>query len=165
MNELLEKLSTYNIFNFLLPGILFAVIGDVVTSYELVQKDIVVGVFLYYFIGLVISRVGSLIVEPTFKALDIVKFEPYSDYIEASQKDEKILTFNEENNVFRTMIALFLLLIGLIGLEALLGIYPGLSDWVLPATLIALLILFSFAYRKETAYITKRIKKALGTDQ
>ena len=63
MNELLDKLSTYNIFNFLLPGILFAIVGDTISSYKFVQEDIVVGVFLYYFMGLVISRVGSVTIQ------------------------------------------------------------------------------------------------------
>ena len=64
MSEILDKLSSYNIFNYLLPGTLFAVAGDAFTSYSFVQKDVLVAVFAYYFMGLVISRIGSLMIEP-----------------------------------------------------------------------------------------------------
>ena len=73
MKELIDKLSTYNIFNYLFPGVLFAYILSKVSSYDLIQKDLVTGVFLYYFIGLVISRIGSLFIEPFLKKNKILE--------------------------------------------------------------------------------------------
>ena len=67
MKELLDKLSSYNIFNYLLPGILFSVLASKTTELNLIQIDIILGVFVYYFIGLIISRIGSLIIEPILK--------------------------------------------------------------------------------------------------
>ena len=67
MKELLDKLSSYNLFNYLFPGILFVTIAKETTSLDLLQENIITGVFLYYFIGLVISRVGSLLIEPLLK--------------------------------------------------------------------------------------------------
>ena len=64
MKDLLEKLSSYNIFNYLLPGIVFVALADALTSFHFVQQDIVIGVFVYYFIGLIISRLGSIVIEP-----------------------------------------------------------------------------------------------------
>ena len=72
MKDLIDKLSSYNIFNYLFPGVLFAALGDRLTSYSLLIDDIMVGVFIYYFIGLVISRLGSLFLEPLLKWLKIV---------------------------------------------------------------------------------------------
>ena len=66
MKDLLEKLSSYNIFNYLFPGVLFAAMGSHLTSYSLLIDDTVIGVFVYYFYGLVVSRVGSLVLEPDF---------------------------------------------------------------------------------------------------
>ena len=74
MDGLLDKISSYNIFNYLLPGSLFAVIADAVTDYRLIQEDIVVGLFLYYFIGLVVSRIGSLVVAARFEGSPIRHF-------------------------------------------------------------------------------------------
>ena len=67
MKDLLEKISSYHFFNYLLPGILFAVVAQYTTVYDFLQKDIIIGAFVYYFIGLVISRVGSLLLEPILK--------------------------------------------------------------------------------------------------
>lgn len=60
MSELIQKLSSYNLFNYLLPGIVFSVLLEQMTSYSIVQKDLFVNPFLFYFIGLCISRVGSI---------------------------------------------------------------------------------------------------------
>ena len=90
MKDLLDKLSSYNIFNYLLPGVLFAAFVDSLTSFHLVQKDPVVGAFLYYFLGSVVSRVGSLFVEPLLRRFNFVAFAPYEDFVRASKEDPKI---------------------------------------------------------------------------
>jgi hypothetical protein len=68
MKEILDKLSSYNLFNYLLPGIIFVVLASEITRYSFIHDDIVIGAFLYYFIGLVISRFGSLAIEPLWPA-------------------------------------------------------------------------------------------------
>src|SRR5271167_2488702 len=97
MKELLDKLSSYNIFNYLLPGVVFvALTGDLI-SYSVGGQDILKSAFLYYFTGLVISRFGSLIIEPLMKRISLIKFASYKDFVAASKKDEKIELFSEEN--------------------------------------------------------------------
>ena len=83
--EILDKLSSYNLFNYLLPGIIFVVVASNVTHYDFIQDDIVIGVFLYYFIGLVISRFGSLVIEPILKHFSFIQFADYKDFIAASK--------------------------------------------------------------------------------
>ena len=39
MKEIIEKISSYNLFNYLLPGILFAAFGDYITAYKIIQDD------------------------------------------------------------------------------------------------------------------------------
>jgi hypothetical protein len=63
MSEILDKPSSYNIFNYLLPGALFAAAGDAFISYSFAQKDVLLAVFTYYLMGSLISRIGSLIIE------------------------------------------------------------------------------------------------------
>jgi hypothetical protein len=158
MKDILEKLSTYNTFNYLLPGILFIIIARDFAGYNFIQNDIVLGVFLYYFIGMVISRFGSLIIEPFLKKISFVKFADYKNFITASKKDEKIELLSEVNNTYRTFTSLFVILI----LLNLYSIIIGNSK--IPSTpdtyiiVILLFIMFLFAYRKQTNYITKRIQ-------
>jgi len=60
--------------------VLFVVITEVITSYSFLQEDIIIGLFVYYFIGLIISRIGSLIIEPFLKWISFIKFISYKDF-------------------------------------------------------------------------------------
>ena len=158
MKDLLDKLSSYNIFNYLLPGVLFAAFVDSLTSFHVVQKDPVIGVFLYYFLGSVVSRVGSLFVEPLLRRFQVVAFAPYEDFVRASKADPKIVVLSEANNMYRTICAL-MVSVGAVALyERAATYWPSLSPalpWVL---IIGLFALYLLSYRKQTAYITKRIE-------
>lgn len=165
MKELLDKLSSYNIFNYLLPGVLFSVLASKMTELELIQKDIVVGVFVYYFVGLIISRFGSLIIEPLLRKTKFLKFADYKDFIQASAKDGKIEILSEANNMYRTFIATFLLL-GLMKLYFLLATkWSFLTDWSDWILVILIIGMFLFSYRKQTNYITKRINSQKTTNE
>ena len=161
MKDILEKLSSYNIFNYLLPGVVFVVLPDALTTFHLVQKDVVLGVFLYYFIGLIISRLGSLVVEPLLKLLRVVRFAPYGDFVASSKEDEKLLVLSEANNMYRTFCSLFMLLAGLKAYDRLLARFPQMQQWSVVVLLAALFALFCLSYRKQCQYITKRIDSDL----
>lgn len=158
MKDLLEKLSSYNIFNYLLPGVVFVVLADALTTFHFVQKDIVLGVFLYYFIGLIISRVGSIVIEPLLKWSKFVKFAPYADFVTASKEDKSLEVLSEANNMYRTFCSLFLSLIFLKIYERLSIIFPIIGRWATEFLVVSMLVLFCFSYRKQTQYITKRIQ-------
>lgn len=158
MKDLLDKIGAYNIFNFLLPGVLFAVILESLTSYSITQENLAVGAFLYYFVGLVISRFGSVVVEPVLKKLYFVKFMPYADFVSASQNDPKIEILSQENNMYRTFTALFVLLLFAKTYELFARNYPLLNEQGPIIAVIVLMITFLFSYRKQTSYITDRIK-------
>ena len=158
MTELLNKISSYNVFNYLLPGIIFAILVGETIHYPVVRSDIFTGVFLYYFLGLVVSRFGSLIVEPLLKRLSFVKFADYKDFLDAAQKDVKLEVLSEVNNTYRTLASLFGLLLLLKLYMKLEGRFPCLKEWDATILAVLLLIVFLFSYRKQTSYITKRIK-------
>ena len=158
MNELLSKISSYNIFNYLLPGIVFAVVAGDIIHYPIVQRDIITGAFVYYFVGLVVSRFGSLIVEPILKRLSFVQFADYKDFVAASKKDEQLVLLSEVNNTYRTLCSLFSLLLLLKLYTAIEMRFPFLKEWDATVLALLLLIMFLFSYRKQTSYITKRIK-------
>lgn len=158
MKEILDKLSSYNLFNYLLPGIIFVVLASKVTHYSFIQQDIIVGAFLYYFVGLVISRLGSLIIEPLLKYLSFLRFANYKDFVSASKKDEKLELLSEVNNTYRTLCSLFILLLLLKLYEKIEGRFSILKEWDGIILVVLLLVTFLFSYRKQTSYITKRIK-------
>lgn len=164
MKEIIEKISHYNLFNYLLPGVLFAVSIEHLTNYVLIQDDIIIGLFVCYFIGLVISRVGSLVVEKVLKNARFIEFKDHKEYVEASQKDSKLDDLSEQNNVYRTIIAMLLLVALTVGYEELANQFQLFNEWKTWIVLIMLFVMFLGAYRKQTKYITVRIEKNLSSN-
>ena len=69
--KIVDRISSYNLFNYALPGTIF-----VYTSKCLLNKNILVNSWienfiLCYFIGMILSRIGSLIIEPLLKKNEI----------------------------------------------------------------------------------------------
>lgn len=160
MKELLDKLSSYNIFNYLLPGVVFVSLSKSVTGYDLVQENLLVGVFVYYFIGMVISRIGSIVIEPLLKKSRIIRFADYEKYVIAAKKDEKIELLSEVNNTYRTIVSLALILVCIRGYRALelsAGFNEAVSIYLL---CVFLFILFILAHRKQTSYVRQRVEIA-----
>jgi hypothetical protein len=159
MTELLDKISSYNLFNYLLPGILFAVIASKFTHYSFLGYEIVVALFLYYFIGLVVSRFGSLVIEPLLRWTGFVKYvEDYGTFVDASKTDPKVELLSEVNNTYRTLISLFVLLLLLKLYEKAAAHWPLLERFHLLVLVVILGATFVFAYKKQTEYVKKRIK-------
>jgi hypothetical protein len=161
MAEFLNKIATYNIFNYLLPGVIWAVVASRITQYDFLQGDLVVGLFFYYFIGLVISRFGSLVIEPLLRALSFVKFTEYSAFVIASKNDAKLDLLSEAQNTYRTIASLFVALMLLKAYELLEEGHAALRGKGIYILLTVLLLMFLFSYCKQTAYISKRIEADL----
>jgi len=157
MNEIIKKISSYNLFNYLLPGVIFSVLVEKFTDYSLAQEDLLVGAFLYYFVGLVISRFGSILIEPLLKKVGLIKFADYKNFVKACKTDEKIETLSEQNNVYRTIISMLVFFL-LVRFYNLLSVQCELLEtYKEPIFLISLLALFLASYRKQTSYISSRV--------
>lgn len=157
MDKILEKLSSYNIFNYLFPGAVFCVIADRYFTIPLLQDSIIEGLFLYYFVGLVISRFGSIAIEPLLMRLRIIQYSDYSDFVKASKADPKIEILSESNNMYRSLLSAVALLCLIIVTNKLVIDHPDFGDCVKYALLPALIVLFGFSYKKQTDYISKRV--------
>ena len=175
MEELLGKLSNYGLLNNLFPGVVFNFILckminiDILGELSLVEKIIVC-----YCIGMVISRIGSLIVKPIVDKLGIIKFANYADYINASKKDKDIKSLSEVNDMYRNMLSLFLILtfVSLLKLILVNEVIVFLkytmihiSIYLYQYSSLGLVILFLLAYRKQTNFITKRIERVLRKNE
>ena len=156
MNELVSKVSSYNIFNYLFPGAVFSVLAE---RFGLLQspKDIVGQLLWYYFVGLVISRVGSVVVEPILKRWSFVVYSDYPSFLRASVADPKLETMVEVCNTYRTLATAFaVLLLSMFsdwGANRV-GIH---GPWKERMALVPLLVLFLFSFRKQSGYVLKRV--------
>ena len=158
IKEMFDKISSYNLFNYLFPGIVFAMLASEFTQYSFIMDDIIIGLFFYYFIGLVISRFGSLIIETFLKWIKFIKFADYREFVAASKKDKKIEMLSEANNTYRTLCSLFILLLLLKVYEKIESIFLPLKEYGPFILIVLLMIMFLFSYRKQTDYVTKRIE-------
>lgn len=159
MEKLIEKLDSYSILNNLLPGAVFAYLFEYIFAVDIVRDGIVENLFIYYFIGMIVSRIGSLVVEPLCKKIKWVKYADYSNYLKASRKDDKIDVLSEVNNSFRTIFSLCLILITT-------KLYMLIIAWLeIPQNYNKLIVLavitliFAVSYRKQTKYVVDRVNK------
>ena len=147
MDKIIDKISAYNIFTNLFPSVLYCLLADKLFGIPLVQQDLVLGLFLYYFAGMVISRIGSLIVEPFLKKTKFVKFADYRSYVAASEKDEKIVVFLEASNSYRSMIALLICVIATGVWSVAFSAFPVAQAYEAHLLVVLMFVLFLFAYR------------------
>lgn len=127
-------------------------------GYNLIQENNILAAFLYYFIGMSISRFGSLVIEPVLIKLKILKYENYKSFVKTSKPDPKTEVLIEVNNTFRTVASIFFLLLITMAYE-LINSYIDISKHLENIILIILLLLLYLAsIRKQTKYISKRIE-------
>jgi hypothetical protein len=161
MKYLINKISSYDLFVNLLPGVIFAVISEKVTTYSFLQKDIVIGFFVYYLIGLMLNSFGSVVLKPLLIGFEISEeYTEYCEFISACKMDTKIELLSEKNNMYLTLSSLFALLIILKFWEWSVSFHPVLKEYGTSLLLLFLMIVFVLSYKKQTNYIKKRIKES-----
>ncbi|MEE1291331.1 MAG: hypothetical protein UHW86_09915 [Spirochaetota bacterium] len=161
MNELLNKLSEYHFVQSLVPGMIFTYCSKMFYEINFLTDKPIYDFCVILIIGLIISRIGSIIVEPLLKKIKILNFCNYSDYIKASQNDSTIEKLSETNNLYRVIIATFFILIVEKFYFILSEKIVWLADWSYLLLSVLLIVLFVFSYRKQTNFIKQRIKEAL----
>lgn len=158
MDKIIDKLSTYNIFTNLFPGVIYCFLVDKFFDIPLIQNDLVVAAFLYYFCGMVISRISSVVLEPFLKNTHFVKFVDYKKYVSSLAKDEQIGILLETSNAYRSVVALLVCVLATSGWVKIVSNFPGIGAYTHYILLALLLALFLLAYRKQTGYIVARIE-------
>lgn len=157
MDKLLDKLSSYNLFNYLIPGLVFGGIFVELDFFEFPTKNVFADLVAAYALGLLISRLGSLLVEPLFKYFKIIEFSDYPDYVYACDNDEKIEIFVEQTNSYRTFLAGFLLILASYPTVVLADHLNLSSNARSVSLLVAGLLICIWSYKKQSDYVSKRV--------
>lgn len=166
LKQIIEKISSYNIFNNLYPGILFVYLLKFMFAINILLDNWFENLIVFYFVGMVLSRIGSIIIEPIMKKIKVIKYAPYSDYVKASSIEPLVDTLSEVNNTYRTLLSTFIcafvykvgININEICLKKEITFLQENKDWIF---LILVIILFAFSYVKQTAYVRKRVESVL----
>jgi len=171
-NQIFGKITSYNIFNNLFPGITFCSALSRLTRFNITADSILEQLFVWYFVGVIISRIGSIFVEGLLKKIKVkgkpyLVFAEYKEYTEASKSNPFIETLSEANNTYRTIISL-LICTGIVYLYdtllydmvveycAFLNYIVAIIVWIF------LIILFIISYKKQTNYIKKQVEKHIN---
>lgn len=112
IRDIIDKLSSYNLFNYLFPGFLFVIVLKNSTS--LIPEDrelnVISVVVVIYFIGLSISRIGSLVIEESLKRIVFIGKILTNELFEGIEKRVKIEIIFEAMNMYRSLASMSLLL-------------------------------------------------------
>jgi hypothetical protein len=157
MSSILEKISSYNIFNYLFPGAVFVFACEASDIFKIASDNVILALIIYYFAGMTISRIGSMILDPILMRLGWIKFSHYSDYLRATEKDAKIEIFIEVSNTYRTLGSMCLCLIAAFEGHAVLQAYSIPIGPIKLIGIIALACLFIFSYKKQIGFIRQRV--------
>ena len=155
---IIEKLSQYNFLTNILPGTVLCIVLKYLIGYDLLLSDTYLAGILFYFVGMINSRVSSLIVEPFLKWTRWLVFAPYSDYVKAEQKDAKIILLSQENNTYRAYVSVMFISIIAYFYRNYLAVFDFIKENEIVILLVLIGFLFLCAYRKQTSYVKKRVE-------
>ena len=159
MDKFLDKLEEYNIFNYLLPGIIFTYILKYYIGVDIFQKNIIEMTFIYYFIGSVISRIGSILLEPLLIKIKFLRYVSHMDYVDASKEDEAIEKLSMVNNMYRTLCSSLIILIILKIAKVVIEYFKLSQSFINTTIIMSGIVLYLFSYRKQTKYIVSRVER------
>lgn len=168
IKTLLEKASNYDFLNNIIPGCIFCCVYEKMSGHVVFGNSFVSSLVLVYFAGILISRVGSLLVEPFckfnfWKIGSIVKYAPYKDYIKAETADQQMSLLVARNNMYRTFVAMsgMLLSYRLAARASNISCLAWTHHYKFELILLSVFVLFVVSYRKQTSYVRKRVEKVI----
>ena len=92
MESLITKLRNYELVNNVIVGAIIYHLGMYCLKLEPLKNLSLIGeLSIVYFVGLVVSRIGSLVLEPVCKTFKIVVYAPPEQYYAAEKKDKKMV--------------------------------------------------------------------------
>lgn len=158
MERILEKISNYHLFNNLVPGVIFIITSDYILETNIYNDNLLYLFFISYFIGIIISRFGSLVTANILYKFTKEKGESYKNYIISCQKDDKIEVLMQDKNMYRNLCTMLILLL-VLKLFSMLKVYFKINNnWMIIIILVILIILFAISFLKQNKYISSRIR-------
>lgn len=158
VTKLLDKISAYQVVNYIIPGSVLCVLLKHMVGYDIIAFSMIENVIICYFVGLVNSRLGSLILRPILKKCRLVKDAPYDDFVRVEKYDAKLTMLSDINNVFRSFASVMLVLLIAYGIKHIEIIEKYIItnfNWI---AILFLLILFVFSIRKQTKFVKDRVE-------
>ena len=182
LENLLSKISAYELINNFIPGAVYFGIVERVTHFKLGAPNTYTAIVLCYFAGVVIGRIGSLYFSNSQRKKSNVDTNttnepdsnglPHSEFTKAEllDKERKVTTLSTMNNVYRTFIALPICVLLTVLLDLIWNYTPESiciverkTAFVILAC-IGLALILNKAYKKQSWYVANRAKTILAIE-
>lgn len=169
MEDFIKSISNYCVLNYILTGVVFLFFWKNMMPIQIeIDNNIIEDIFIYYFFGMLLSRVGSLLVEKIAIKFKFIAYSTCEDFVKAEKNDPKISLLLETNNIYRTNVAIFSSLFVIKTIFLFIGrsemfinqIYTDSMFFYVLSFFLS--ITFLLSYRKQTLYIVKRINSAIN---
>ena len=161
------KIPLYNVLNMFLTGFVFiggAMFQDVEKLINFIGTEtftklttmsevllVLIVVSIVYEVGLILNRIGSVILEPILKKIKIIPYDDrYAFFREKSKKFPIMNTLSREYALSRTGIAEFLILAIMSGVKC---------EWGLTVIFLCVSLIYLLSCRKHAAKIVALINK------
>lgn len=119
-------------------------------------------ILVYYAVGLFLSRLATVTLEPLLKKMGYIKYSTYPRYLKATTKDAELDNLSQQNNLFKTAMTASILIAILIVLKGCATHEYNLYGAILAA---AIGIVFMMSYKKQTGYMNDRINSAINQNR
>ena len=176
-DNLVEGISVYEVVNNIIPGSIYVILVELLTDFTIIKSNKISfeNIVLVYFIGLVISRMGSLLLEPflrkRFCCGAFLTFAPYKHFLKAKilDKEGSVRYYSMINNMYRcmTMTSLCVLLTVFLHLiwNGVSAFYFSNKNIFIVLGCFFLIALFGLSYRKQTEYLRQMVEHILENNQ
>ncbi len=146
----------------IIPGALMCALFCWALNIELAIISSVLGIIIFlaasYIFGLFASRTGSVVLEPIMKWIPgkKVKKAPYEDFCDAESQDTKVTILAQYRDLYRTMVVVGVYSLVILSLKATSSA-SSIIDALAWASICDITIFF-LAYKKQSTYVTKRVR-------
>ena len=146
INSLFNKLSAYQLLSLMLPGAsLLGTLKFIFTIDIKVNENIWWFLLASYVVGIILSRIGSLLIEEVFKKMGFIKGYNVGNYIAKRKEDDMVETLLSFANLYRSFCALSILMI----IVTMVKGYGFCDYWHYFLLEVLLLLLFAFSFYKQ----------------
>ena len=157
MKSIINQISRYHIINYLIPGLFVMIASKCMTNIAVCIDKMWVICIIGYVTGMVLNRLGSLVIEGVLMRFKLIKHAPIECYVRAEKKDKKIQELLTDANMYRTMsVASIALVIECIYLS-IIGLLIPMNATMLIIVLVLMGMLFFASYIKQTRHIVGRV--------
>lgn len=153
-----ERISSYQLFNFLYPGAIF--LGILKYLHCALVDSLSIWYFLLfsYFVGMTSSRIGSILIEDGLIKCGCIEKHDYKKQTQAEKADSKVMLLLEICNTYRTLSTMFLILSILSVINCYFECNIWKSNYCWTTIFFLLFILFLISFCKQYKYVEERIQ-------